>query len=86
MKYRDLYNYLHAKPYRYNPYFDRLEDYTYIPKYPSSATFNTYNIGRETYLEWYGTRDLQSFFSARKYLTGQMTLEDAKLKHPEFFI
>ena len=86
MKYRDLYNFLKHKPYRYNPWFKRIEDYSSIPRYPTSRTFNTINIGRETCLEWFGTRDLQSFFSQRKYLSIQMTLQEAKLHYPEYFI
>lgn len=87
MTYFELYKHLQHKPYVYNPYLNALEDFSSLIRYePFSNPIFIDFIGRDGYTIYYGTRDLQSFYQDRRNLRKHLSLTEAKLKHPEFFI
>ena len=87
MTYFELYKFLIRKPYYYNPSLKALEDFSSLIRYePFSHPIFVNLVGTDSYVTYFGTRDLQSFYQDRANLRYQLSLTEAKLKHPEFFI
>lgn len=87
MTYLELYRFLIRKPYRYNHILNALEDFSsLIPYERFSRPIYIDLVGTNSYVTYFGIRDLQSFYQDRKFLRSHLSLVEAKLKHPEFFI
>ena len=87
MTYFELYKFLKHKPYVYNRYLNALEDFSSLIRYePFSKPIFIDLVGKDSYVIYYGTRDLQSFYQDRQALHKHLSLTEAKLKYPEFFI
>lgn len=88
MTYFELYKFLTRKPYRYNSRYHRLEDFSTLRAYQRfTRPIHIDLVGKpESYIEFAGTRDLQSFFQNRYNLRSQMSYTEAKSQYPEFFI
>lgn len=87
MTYLELYRFLTRKPYRYNHILNALEDFSsLIPYERFTRPIYIDLVGTNSYVTYFGIRDLQSFYQNRKFLRSHLSLAEAQLKYPEFFV